>query len=194
MFSHKSAMVTTLTALRSRLSEAADERLDLEKRVATLRTEGDDLEAAINALQRLVGEEHTAGDLPETSDEAVVAPSQSQTKSDSLVSQPVHNEETSRDEAPPRHKRVRSTQMVKDHLQFVAQPQTREEILAYFQERGVAANWRNPVNAVNTAVFRALESGEIRELADGRVVHASAPTTDSPSSPVSGAPSLTEGQ
>lgn len=169
MLIHTSAMRSTLTALRTRHSEVTAELVGLEQRVATLSAEDEDLQAAIVALQRLVGEEGAAGDVPDADASDEVVP-------------------------PPQRKKVRSTQMVKDYLQFVGRPQTRQEILGYFQAQGIAANWKNPVNAVNTAVVRALETGEVRLNRDGRVVHVSALTTNSPSSPMSGAPSHTEEQ
>src|SRR5664280_1686635 len=54
-------MRTTLRALRARKSEVADELSGLEDQVTSLRAEAENLQAAIVALQRLVGEEDTPG-------------------------------------------------------------------------------------------------------------------------------------
>src|SRR5680860_99493 len=191
----RSGMVTTLAALRSRQGEVATELAELDKRVATLRAEEEDLQAATAALQRLVGEEVGAGDASNghPSDVMVAAHSPAFTE-DGHGTPPSDPGEVIKRDEPPRRKKVRSTQMVKDHLMHVARPQTREEILTFFREAGITTLWKFPENAVNTAILRAVDSGEVRELVDGRVVHVSAPTTIPPSSPVNGAPSRTEEQ
>lgn len=71
-------------------------------------------------------------------------------------------------------KRVPSPDLVAALVSAVDQPLTREEIRTYFQDAypAVVDGWSNPVNALNNAIARAVERGNLIELDDGSFVRA----------------------
>lgn len=65
-------------------------------------------------------------------------------------------------------RRIASTQMVSDLLRKADSRLTREEIRERFKETfGFPASWKNPPNAVNNAIARAVGRGLIKEFPDG---------------------------
>lgn len=65
----------------------------------------------------------------------------------------------------PRRTKTPSTQMLANLVNESARSWTRDELHDGFKMRyGIPASWRNPSNAINNAIGRALEKKLIREI------------------------------
>lgn len=70
-------------------------------------------------------------------------------------------------------KRIRSTEMMTELLALLARPVTREEAHTAFMERykeQIPETWRNPENALNNALNRSVDNGDVKVTNDGRFI------------------------
>ncbi|HZK36084.1 MAG TPA: hypothetical protein VFC57_03890 [Aeromicrobium sp.] len=159
----------TLATLIERRNGIAREVAELTSRLEKLRGDQQDLETAVTALRRLYGETYDANDEEPVPEELDLGPKavEDDRSEDAAESQDL--------QPPPRRRKIRSTQAVTDYLAAVKSPKTREDILNHFRETGAAALWKYPENATSTAIARAVEAGNVRELEDGTFLHTSEP-------------------
>lgn len=65
-------------------------------------------------------------------------------------------------------KRIPSTRMVVDLIRSKSRTWTREDVHVAFEEAyGIPETWANPANALNNAIARGVQSGQIEETPDG---------------------------
>jgi predicted nuclease with TOPRIM domain len=166
MFNDSTATFT-LSLLIERRDEMARGVAELSSRLDQLRSEQQDLETAVTALRRLFGETHAAT-YEELVNEALEP---GPTAAEDIRAEDAS--ESPKPQPPQRRRKIRSTQAVTDYLAAVRVPKTREDILNHFRETGVAVLWKYPENATSTAIARAVEAGNVRELEDGKFLHAS---------------------
>jgi hypothetical protein len=159
----------TLAALIERRDGIAREVVELTSRLEKLRGDQQDLETAVAALHRLFGEIHDATDEAPVTEELDLGPKAAE---DDRAEDASHPQDL---QPPQRRRKIRSTQAVTDYLAAVKSPKTREDILNHFRETGAAALWKYPENATSTAIARAVEAGNVRELEDGTFLHTSEP-------------------
>jgi hypothetical protein len=155
-------MTNTTNTLRAALTDLATRREQLEHDVSRLaalldesRQQLQDVTDAGSAIARLLGEESPSG----TAQVAFAA--RSPGKDDPVDPQ------ASSDRVQVKRERTRSADLIVRVVTSAGRPLTRAEIREEFVRQGlVPPGWKNPANAINTALLRAVANGSIRRLED----------------------------